>query len=354
MKISNKRINTVKVVTPNKNDIKVIVQGQEPFKDETIRHTKFYNENTHSRCASRVLIEYVGGKAAFEPAVQWLIREKINLKIVDAVVIPFTGSGTEFLNVAPLIKGEVKNVVLNDINPSITNLLKIIRDDRTALIREVEKILKDKTIVLGDSAITLKEHKEYQRGLQHELNLLEKDNILGIRRAALFIVLMNTTYGGNYSWKDGCSKISIACDIKKYERSNVVEKIKMYSYFMSQFNVIIETMDFADLFKKYDDESSLFLIDAPYLKQDANVLVSTEVTYGFPDFPHQLCIDMTTQLKGQFIYHNYRNIAQEKIFSKFNHINMIEYHKPIHNAKSADGKKKMSVEIIYFSNKVEA
>lgn len=331
-----------------------IVHIKEYFKEHTISHRETYNKITISSCLSNVLFEYVGSKASFESIIQHNIEENINLTVVKVAVIVFGGSGSEFLNAATVLMGKVTEIVINDNNPSITNLFKNIKNNKEDVIEEVKKIRKDIDEKLKVAKLKLKDYQKHYRELVKELNNLEKNEIFGVRRAALFITVMNATFGGNYAFINAVSKVSISYDIKKYERFNIIEKIEMFSFYMKQFKITIETEDFGVVMKKYDSKNTLFFIDAPYLKQDDIHLVSTAVTYGNPDFPHERCIDMTRNIEGQFIYHNYRNKAQEAMFENCENIDMIEYKKPTNNAKSINGKKKMSVEVIYFSNKVEA
>ncbi|NOR57485.1 MAG: hypothetical protein GQ474_03070 [Sulfurimonas sp.] len=331
-----------------------IVHEKEYLKLNTISHRETYNKTTLSPCLANVLFEYVGSKASFEAITQHNIKQNINLTVVKVVVIVFGGTASEFLNIAPILIGKITKIVINDKNPSITNLYTSIRDNKEDVIAEVKKIRNDIDEKFKDTKAKLKDYQKHYRKLVEELNNLEKNGTLGVRRAALFITIMNATFGGNYSFKNDISKVSISYDIKKYERFNIIEKIEMFSFYMQQFTITIETEDFGIVMEKYDSKNALFFIDAPYLKQDDIHLVSTAVTYGNPDFPHKRCIDMTRNLEGQFIYHNYRNKAQEAMFENCKNIEMVEYKKPTNNAKSVNGKKKMSVEVIYFSNRVEA
>lgn len=81
-----------------------------------------------------------------------------------------------------------------------------------------------------------------------------------------------------------------------------------------------------------------------------NVLVSTAVTYGNPDFPHHECITNVKNLKGQVIYHNYRNQVQTVMFEQNTRFKHVEHEKVINNQKSVNGDDKpMCVEVIYFT-----
>lgn len=337
-----------------------IENPQQYFKDNTFNPTTYCNKHNPDgdKTKVRVLLEYVGNKQSFWKINQSLILNRIILSNIVTVVIPFAGSGSDFLTIAPLLIEEIKKsgkqiiLVFNDLNTSIVNLLKKISSKftRQQLIREVRQIILDQKELLDEKS-TLEDYKVYHKLLVEELNKLEIEEEMNVRRAALFLVVMNTTFGGNYEWKNGKSRISISSDIKKFQGySKVIEKIKLMSFYLGYFKVVIENKDYKKILKKYDGINTLFLIDPPYLQQDVDVLVSTKVTYGNPDFPHEECINMVKGLKGQFIYHNYRNNVQTKMFGEDKTIGHIEVHKAVNNTKSISTKKKpRCVEVIYFS-----
>lgn len=325
-----------------------------------VNATQYYNKNNGQgkKTLAQVLFEYVGNKRLFWRWVQVILINRINLEVIKTIVIAFTGSGSDFLNIAPFFieymkkTGKKLTVVFNDLNPSITNLLNKLVNPKTRqlLIKEIEKIMADQAKWLSANP-TLQEFQEFHRWLVEELNELESKGYMSIRRAALFLVCMNTTFGGNYQWKNGQSKVSISSDIKKFKKyDKAIEKIEMFGFFLDHFNVIVENKDYKKVIKKYDGKNTFTVVDAPYMKLDADVLVSTKVNYGNPDFPHEECINIVKELKGQFIYHNYRNNVQTRMFAENKEIGMMEINKAINNSKSVANKPKARcVEVMYFS-----
>jgi len=319
----------------------------------------YYNKHNGKgkKTLVKVLFEYVGNKQLFWRWVQLILLNRINLEAINTIVITFAGSGSDFLNVAPIFieymkqTGKKITVVLNDLNPTISNLHNKLANpkSRKLVIREIKKIIKEQNKWISLNP-TLEEYQEFHRWLIEELHDLERKGYMNIRRASLFVVLMNTTFGGNYKMKDGLSKVSVSTDIKKFKKyDKAIEKIEMFGFFLDHFNVIVENKDYKKVMKKYDGKNTLFLIDPPYLKQDADVLESTKVDYGV-DFPHEECINMVKGLKGQFIYHNYRNNVQTRMFHENQEIGMMEINKAINNSKSvANTKKARCVEVMYFS-----
>jgi DNA adenine methylase len=336
-----------------------IIREEDYYRLNTVNPTDFYNQNNPDGKTTRstVLFEYVGNKRSFYKRTQTLLKERIDVDKVNTIVIPFTGSGSDFQNVACRLirqKSQYYNkrkVVLNDLNPSIVNLFRTIRDDKDGLIREIKTIIQDQNDLVPPVAPTLSDYQVFHRLLRDELNNLELKGIMNLRRTALFIIVMNTTFGGNYEWKGGRSRVGVSTDMKKYKKyANTIEKIEMYSFYMNEFDVIVENKDYAEILKKYDAPDTLFLIDPPYLKQDAKVLVSTMVTYGNPDFPHFDCITNVTNLIGQVIYHNYRNDVQTTMFENNSRFKHVEHEKVINNQKSeSDTDKPKCVEVIYYT-----
>lgn len=322
--------------------------------------TAYYNKynGQGKKTLVQVLFEYVGNKRFFWKWVQLIMLYRINLNMINTILIAFTGSGSDFLNIAPMFieymkkTGKIITVVFNDLNSSITNLISKLANpkSRKLVIKEVKKIIQDQKELVGENG-TLEDYKEFHKLLIEEQHTLERKGFMNVRRAALFLILENTTFGGNYAWKNGQSKFSISSDIKKFKKyDKAIEKIEMFSFFLDHFNVIVENKDYKKVIKKYDGKNTFSLIDPPYTKQDADVLVSTKVNYGNPDFPHEECINTVKKLKGQFIYHNYRNNAQTRMFAENKEIGMMEINKAINNSKSvANTKKARCVEVMYFS-----
>lgn len=330
-----------------------IVREEEYYQQNTVSPTDYYNRNNKDgkKIQSAVLFEYVGNKRSFYKRTQTLLKERIESEKIKTIVVPFTGSGSDFLNIAPkMICKEKRTVVLNDLNPSIVNLFRTIRDNKVELIHEIESIINDQKSLIGLNP-ALEDYQLFHKMLREELHDLELNKIMGVRRSALFMIIMNTTFGGNYEWKNGKSHVGISTDLKKFQKySKTIDKIEMYSFYMDKYEVIVENEDYADILKKYDSLTTLFLIDPPYLRQDADVLVSTAVTYGNPDFPHHECITNVKNLKGQVIYHNYRNQVQTVMFEQNTRFKHVEHEKVINNQKSVNGDDKpMCVEVIYFT-----
>jgi len=150
-----------------------------------------------------------------------------------------------------------------------------------------------------------------------------KEGNQGIRTSALFMFINSKGFGGNLEWKNDLTQLSFPKDMKKSIRS-VSAKVEYFGYLMDKCDITIENESFEVVMDKYDSENTLFLLDPQYLKLYSKIIESTRTTYGNLDFPHELCIDMTTKLQGQFLYHNYKNYALMKLMNQ-EHIGCIEH-----------------------------
>jgi len=307
----------------------------------------------HKQVNSYSLFNLSGGKGQFIGSVQNVIQQHTNLDNVNRLIIPFGGSGMDFMNVTPILKVGTE-VVLNSINRTNSQLFVDIKDNRQELIDkvltlEVEFINYSKGIT--DKKQKIGKYQEFFFEKREELNRLESLGMYGMDTSVLFIFLSNKSYGGNLEWTDGITYIPTGKCSSKYEKQ-VVSKIEYFGYWLDQFNVLVECEDYTTILDKYDNENSLTISDPLYVKENENELLQTRVTYGEDNFPHRQCIDYTMGLKGQFIYHNYNNSKLIELFSERSDIGFVPHKKSIQNTESVNGKKPKCVELIFFTKQV--
>lgn len=341
-----------------------IVKKKEYFNTQVENATKYYNRVNKALLKVRTLFDWPGGKKDFFSRVQFIWLVMINHLKIQRLIIPFIGSGADFTNLAPKLIGKIDTIVINDINPSIVNIYRQMRDCKALLIQEVKNII-------NTSIQTKEELKIYVETLMEEINALEKQRIYTARTAALFLVIQNMSFSGNYRWNGDHSKFSKAYDVKKAQRlTNVLDKIELYTFFMSQFkNFIIEEMDYAELLAKYDapDGSSLIVADPPYVKRSKEINLSkngvniskddinlplnkTDVDYGIVGFDHEKCTDFfINNIHGSLIYHNYFNQSLVARFEQNKQLDHMIFEKSINNTSKAV--KDKCLEVIYFTNK---
>lgn len=299
---------------------------------------------------STTLINLSGAKSTFVGSVQNVVNEHINMSKVNQLIVPFGGSGTDFINVTPLLNPNTK-VILNSINETNSQLFIDIQLNRKELIEQVIDMEIEYTKLISGVHCQKRKLKISQKFFKkhHErLNQLEEQGDYGLETSSLFVFLGNKTFGGNMEWEEGKTTISKGSDLRKYEKS-VISKIEHFGYWLDKFDVVVENEDFSTVLDKYDNENSLTISDPLYVKENESELLQTSVTFGNGNFPHRKCVDYTLNLKGQFIYHNYNNSKLVELFDRKD-IGVVEHRKTIFNGRSEKGvEKPKCVELIFFS-----
>lgn len=307
----------------------------------------------HKQVNSYSLFNLSGGKGQFIGSVQNVIHQHINLSKVNRLIVPFGGSGMDFMNVTPLLK-QGTQVILNSINKTNSQLFVDIKENRKELIDKVLTLEVEFTNYshgITDKNFKLGRYQSFFNKKLKELNRLERLGMYGIETSVLFIFLSNKSYGGNLGWTDGITYIPTGKCSSKYEKS-VVSKIEYFGDWLDKFNVIVECEDYTTILDKYDNESSLTISDPLYVKENESELLQTRVTYGENNFQHRQCVDYTMGLEGQFIYHNYNNSKLIELFSERSDIGFVPHKKSIQNTESVNGKKPKCVELIFFTKQV--
>lgn len=322
--------------------------------DELVETMRILLTN-HNQVNSTSLFNLSGGKGQFIGSVQKVVNEHIDKNKVNRFIVPFGGSGMDFINITPLLKNGTE-VILNSINKTNSQLFTDILDNREELIDGVlslEVELTNYVKCLKDSKHLLDKYQDFFKIKLEELNNLEEMREYGLKTSILFIFLSNKSYGGNLEWSNGITYIPTGKDKNKYEKS-VVSKIEYFGYWLEKFNVVIESEDFTTILDTYDNENTLTILDPLYVKENEDELLQTRVTYGNGKFPHRQCVDYTMGLKGQFIYHNYNNSKLLELFSKRTDVGVVEHKKSIHNTESVNGKKPKCVELIFFTQQIQS
>jgi len=302
--------------------------------------------------SSHVLFSLAGNKNELKKIIDKTIEENINLSVVTTVAISFIGSGSEYMNILPKIEDKNVKVIFNSYENTTYQMFKDIQSNREALINEIKLVeveqvefTKNKTNPEKDREL----YRAFNKSKLEELNKLENKGEWGVRTSALFLFIAPKGFGGNLEWIKNETKISFPLDMDKSIRS-VSSKVEYFGHLMDKCDITIENESFEVIMDKYDSKTTLHLLDPQYVKEDSEILESTRTTYGNKDFPHELCIDMTTKLQGQFLYHNYKNYKLTELMTQ-EHMECVEYTKLKKNAKAIDGKYESCTEVIYHSKK---
>ncbi len=192
-------------------------------------------------------IKWAGGKSQLLD----VIREKYPNHI-DKYCEPFVGGGAVLLDV--LANYSPEEVMINDINPELTNVYTQIRDNVQNLISILSDMQND---FWGMDA---EQRKVYYTVKRNEFNELIKSGSQTVDKAALFILLNKTCFNGLYRVNSkgfynvpmGAYKNPPICD---------ADNLRLVSGLLK--NVAIRCGDYSQC-EDYIDENTFVYIDPPY------------------------------------------------------------------------------------------
>lgn len=332
-----------------------IIHEKEYYKLRTEAPTNYYNRMNQTNTRIRTLFSYTGGKSRFYKQTQFLWNEMIDQKRVQRILIPFLGGGSDFLSIAvKAIESGVKNVIVNDLNPIITNLIGHIKNNREELKAEVTSF--------GDIDFSSSEEKKlYLEMLADEANKIEiQGNYSSVELAALFLILLNNSHKGLYHFNGTKSRYSIGLCGNERDKLNVIDsymdKINFYGYFIDQFDdFIVDNRSYDDVIADYDGVNTLIVADPLYVEEkhdetEEMVLRQCTVDYGFRGFDHDHCFEVFSNLRSQLIYHNSYNTVLINKFKQCSNKNFLIIEKK-GIGKTNEHKQKKSVEVIFYTDK---
>ena len=199
-------------------------------------------------------IPWIGGKSQLAKKITAEFPEKFGR------YIEVFGGGASVLFSADK---HAKIEVYNDANGDLVNLFRCIKYHREELQKEIRYYLNSREM-FGDI------HQK-----------LSCSGFTDIQRAAMFYVLVKTSFGANAD--DYC------CSVKKISTGRFEEIEKRLAV------VVIEHKDFEQLIKQYDRSDALFYCDPPYHKTEDNY------SERFSEADHYRLNGVLRVLKGRFI-----------------------------------------------------
>lgn len=181
------------------------------------------------------ILKWVGGKRQLIPEIKKYIPE------YDRYIEPFFGGGAVLFDLQPT------NAIINDINPELINLYKVIKNNPQKLIELLKTYTND-------------EDTYYKiRNLDRNDSYKNTDNI---EKAARFIYLNRTCFNGLYRVN---SKGQNNVPYGKYKNPLICDEnnIKNCASYLSNNNIEITNLDFNDVLKKAKENDFIYL-DPPY------------------------------------------------------------------------------------------
>ena len=215
-------------------------------------------------------ISYYGGKQTLVPIILELIPEhKIYCE-------PFLGGAAVYFAKKPS-----KVEVINDTNSELINFYEVVKNDFTALEREI--------------AITLHSRTKHR---QAQVIYANPDMFDRIKRAWAVWMLANISYGCKLDGVFGYDRSGTASKKLANKRKGFTEE-----YAIRLQNTQIECCDALKIIRSRDTEETFFYIDPPYVGADQGHYDG----YSQEDFDALLAL--LEEIKGKFLLSSYRNAA---------------------------------------------
>lgn len=233
----------------------------------------------------------VSAEKKLEPFVIWMGGKRRLLRVlrenyprellsgdITTYIEPFVGGGAVFLDVMSSYD-TITHSVINDINPNLINIYRVIRDDYGALC---EELLRMREIYYG-SRHTMEQKEEYYYENRDAFNAVINDDLVShdIRRAALMIFLNKTCFSGLYRVnRSGRYNAAFGKGDKPFNVD--ADTMRRLSETFSETTILLGGYEEA---MRYADASSFVYIDPPYralsstanfTKYDASVFADAE------------------------------------------------------------------------------
>lgn len=227
------------------------------------------------------LVKWAGGKTQF---IQRIVSK------VDArgrFVEPFVGGGSVFLNVAP------PRLWINDVNPYLINMYRVVKDDPDALIGALEQFSEE-----YKSLDTLAAKKQYFT----EIRKIRFANCDPIRQAAHFIFLNKTCFRGLYREN---SRGEFNAPFGNYEKPAICERRNLVaiSEYLNRVDAKITNWDYKNVLEQLEPDDFVYL-DPPYFPKNP----TSFTRYNKDDFTieqHRTLVGILIQLPNKFLLSNY-------------------------------------------------
>lgn len=192
-------------------------------------------------------IKWAGGKSQLLD----IIREKYP-KQINKYCEPFVGGGAVLLDI--LANYSPKEVMINDINPELTNVYTQIRDNVSEVITILAKMQEEFWNRDTD------ERKKYYLNARTRFNELIRADVQTVEKTALFIFLNKTCFNGLYRVN---SKGLYNVPMGSYKKPPICDEKNLRLVSKLIKNVEINCGDYSQC-EEFIDENTFVYIDPPY------------------------------------------------------------------------------------------
>jgi len=293
---------------------------------------------------------YSGSKYKFKnitrEALSDILSYDTNNKI-DTLVSPCAGSVSGVISYSEILKSHgIKHLVLNDLNLTIINFFKNVKENIQELKNEVVNLIIESKDYLNDLCCDKEDYKILYQYFLEKLKEFEKNGLHShITASALFYFLSRDSYNGIYKY-DIENNFTKQVNMSPDDRSrlqiflkNVLELDKISEFLNSFETVEFLTMDCIELVNRTNHlKNVIYDADPVYVKTESeDDLIFVGNNYGFEkeSFDHKGFLEA---FKGtNFIYFNNTHIKFDKYVEENDELSLTHIYKTSNSHKTKKG-----------------
>ena len=193
----------------------------------------------------------------------------------------FGGAASVLLNKQP---SQIE--VYNDVNSGLVNFMRVLRDNETELIRRL--------------SLTPYSRGEYLNCLHNWSNCDDP-----VERARMWYFVAATSYNGRFGHGFRVSSTQASSGMSAFVKTYYSNVASLYAVANRMCRAIIECLDFEEVFKRYDEENTLFYCDPPYVPDTRHRESTYEHEMSYKD--HERLVGTLLSVKGMVVLSGYEN-----------------------------------------------
>lgn len=265
---------------------------------------------------TKKLFPYSGSKHKYRAQIQDIVS-KMNVKKVSTYIEPFAGSLGSFFHIIDMI--EADKIILNDINPKITNIYQQIKSNPGQVACAYSKLEEMFQSFLPDGyKTTVKKDKRHlmvdARDFYHSVRDYVNDADFTAKHAAAMIFVLNHNFNGLYNEsKKRRFNSSFNWNAKRIDCTQMSTLIQeMHTIFITK-NVEIYTMDVFQLLHLYNDSDTFIYLDPPYID---NTIVYVADAFDLSLHNQMKLVHMTSKY-NYVMYSNHHHVEFANYFADY-------------------------------------
>lgn len=298
------------------------------------------------------LFKYIGGKSWLKDQLNKDIDEILIKKSdIDTYIEPFAGGLGAFLGVHnTLLKHNIKNVIINDINHKIIIFYEMVQKHPEMLIEEYIKLENGFIDTIPEECLTLHKIRDkdrikvlLQNSALYYLNVRNSFNteLNNLKTSAQFLFLQHHCFNGIYRENSkGDYNTPFNWEARIVNEENIREKVYAVVDVFKKFNITLtigsfENIDFT--------QNALYYLDPPYI----NEVESMENAYNKDSFNVTKQLDLIKLLKGKcYLYSNHYNDKLITAFEDIGYQDILKINRKNIISASKESRKTDKIEIL--------